>query len=318
MSSVIGIDNVTGTSTLVIGYASSFFYMGILTLQTHNYFTRSSNDPRGLKAFVWTLFISELLLSILTVYGFWLGAMANDLLAIFYVHPLGTPTWPVAALAFLTGFVSSITHGFFCWRIWRLERSCLIPIFVMMISSVQFAMVTYGGVNFGLSPSVQLVNYSASSDILSDKFEFYIPVWLCGSLLCDTIITIYMTMILRKKRKDSSFKSTKTLATSLLRLILGTGLITTLATTVELVLATVYWDTVCHLSVFFIVSKLYSNCALVNLNAGKRLRARDDAQSVVIMSTFRVSDPREVANEHVKAVQVFKQVETDVERELVV
>ncbi|KAH7911382.1 hypothetical protein BJ138DRAFT_929256 [Hygrophoropsis aurantiaca] len=186
MSSVLGIDNSTGAYPLVIGYSSSFVLMGSLVSQTYNYFNHSSNDPRGLKAFVWILFISELFLTILTVYGFWRGVSANDLLTIFHAGMI------VPALAFLTGFVSFITHGFFGWRIWRLKRSCLYPILVMMISSVQFAMVTYGGVQFGLSPSVQLIDIFDSSDDglpIMDQFEFYIPVWLCGSLLCDTTIT---------------------------------------------------------------------------------------------------------------------------------
>ncbi|KAH7911305.1 hypothetical protein BJ138DRAFT_935604 [Hygrophoropsis aurantiaca] len=204
-----------GAGPLVIGYSLSFGLMGFLTLQMYIYFKRFSMDPKGLRAFVWVLFITELLISSFTLHGFWIGAQSYSLLDIIGMADSAEnppPLWSLQALACLTGFVSFITHGFFCWRIWCLKRSCLIPIFVMMISLLQFSMVAYGGIMYSLCPTLTVGTASSTNDpafsIINTRsnFEFFIPIWLGGSLMCDTIITVYMTIILRQERAKSSFQ----------------------------------------------------------------------------------------------------------------
>ncbi|KAH7911304.1 hypothetical protein BJ138DRAFT_1101147 [Hygrophoropsis aurantiaca] len=235
-----------GAGPLVIGYSLSFGLMGFLTLQTYIYFKRFSTDPKGLKAFgkwfgVWVLFITELLVSGFTLHGFWVGATFHSLVDI--IGALLTASgavpevlWSLQALACFTGFVSFITHGFFCWRIWCLKRSCLVPTLVMM---------------YGLCPTLTVETESAQYvyNVYSD-FEFFIPIWLGGSLVCDTIITVYMTIILRQEGAKSSFQSTKSLATKLIKLAIETGLVTTLAAVIELILATAMSQTVWHLAMW--------------------------------------------------------------------
>ncbi|KAH7927438.1 hypothetical protein BV22DRAFT_1031769 [Leucogyrophana mollusca] len=265
---------------------------------------------------VWTLFFAELLISIFTFHGFWVGATSGSLLAIigYNVNVTGPDSeqvspailWSLQALACLTGFVSFVTHGFFCWRIWGLKRSRVIPVFVMTVSSLQFAMVAYGGIQFGLCPS------SLNND--TDKMEFFTPVWLSGSLLCDVTITVYMTIILHKQGTGSSFQATKSLSANLVKLTIETGLVTTVAAVVELILATTLRNTVWHLAVFYTISKLYANCVLANLNARQGLREHGASQSLVFSNNLRANfGSQSCTNQDVKPMQIFRNVETDVE-----
>ncbi|KAH7929918.1 hypothetical protein BV22DRAFT_1116491 [Leucogyrophana mollusca] len=311
-----------GTGALVIGYTLSFVLMGFLTLQTYIYFTRYSTDRKELRAYVCLLFFTELLISIFTFHGFWIGATSGNLLFIIndtndisvangnYYTDSNSPAilWSLQALACLTGFVSFITHGFFCWRMWSLTQSLPLPAFVMMASLLQFSMVSYGGIQYGLSPSIY------SYDQNTATMEVFTPVWLCGSLLCDTIITVYMTAVLRREGAKSPFQDTKSLTAKLVRLTIETGLVTTVAAVVELILATALRETVWHLAVFYMISKLYANCVLANLNARQGLRLEHISQSLVFANKSQAnSGLQPSANQQLKAARIFQNVESDVE-----
>ncbi|KAH7927439.1 hypothetical protein BV22DRAFT_1127365 [Leucogyrophana mollusca] len=303
----------------VIGYALSFTLMGFLTLQTLIYFTRSSNDPAWMKIFVWTIFLAELLISIFAFHGFWVGATQDTWLsAIFSIeetdtaHPSLYPDlkviWCFQALACLTGFVSCLTHGFFCWRIWALRRSLLFPTSVMIVSLLQFAMVAYGGITDGLIPTPV---HPAGTSV---RLQFYIPIWLCGSLLCDMAITIYMTLVLRQERISSPFRITRSLSVKLIKLIVETGLVTTVAALIELILAIHYSSTLYHLAIFYTISKLYANCVLANLNARHGLRnLATESTAAQRHSNGLGLHPVGGPSDRFSTIQIFKRIETDIE-----
>ncbi|KAH7907513.1 hypothetical protein BJ138DRAFT_1213541 [Hygrophoropsis aurantiaca] len=314
MSTITPILEDLDPAPLVIGYSLSFCLMGFLTLQTYMYFKRFSTDPIRLRAFVWVLFVTELLITCFTLHGFWVGAANSSLMVIIGImsddnpnHPIYAVLWSLKALACLTGFVSFITHGFFCWRIRCLKRSCLIPTFVMMVSLLQFSMVAYGGIRDGLCPTI-----TGPGNYFNLTPEIYIPIWLGGSLICDTIITSYMVIILRQEGAKSSFQSTKSLSTKFIRLTIETGLVTTLATVMELILATALSETMWHLAVFYTISKLYANCVLANLNSRKSLR--EDGHST-LPSSFQVnaSNSGVITNKRPHVMEIIKTMETDIE-----
>ncbi|KAH7907515.1 hypothetical protein BJ138DRAFT_1116639 [Hygrophoropsis aurantiaca] len=308
---------------LVIGYSLSFCLMGFLTLQTYIYFKRFPTDPIRLRAFVWVLFVTELLITGFTLHGFWVGAANNYLLIIIgvvpdsdvsqYVYPI---LWSFRALACFTGFVSFITHGFFCWRIWCLKRSCLVPIFVMMISLLQSSMVAFGGISDGLFPiGIGWDVVAGGSTIFASlqvgtTVNLIIPIWLGGSLMCDTIVTFYMTIILRQEGTKSSFQSTKSLSTKLIKLTIETGLVTTLAAVIELILATALNDTVWHFAVFYTISKLYANCVLANLNSRKSLRDSENDHAT-FLSGFQANTSN--PGKRPQVMEIMKTMEIDIE-----
>ncbi|KAH7907507.1 hypothetical protein BJ138DRAFT_493527 [Hygrophoropsis aurantiaca] len=183
----------------------------------------------------------------------------------------------------------------------------------MMVSLFQFSMVTYGGIMHGLCPTLTVKTASAQYvyNVYSD-FEFFIPIWLGGSLVCDTIITVYMTIILRQEGAKSSFQSTKSLTTKLIKLAIETGLVTTLAAVIELILATAMSQTVWHLAIFYTISKLYANCVLANLNSRKSFR--EDGHST-FPSSFQANTNNSgfITNKRPRVMEIMKTMETDIE-----
>ncbi|KAH0829162.1 hypothetical protein J3R83DRAFT_2671 [Lanmaoa asiatica] len=247
------LDSVTPTLNLrplssegpfVFGYVFCFGLMGVLSVQCFFYFRKFPRDQIGTKLLVALVLFLESLITLFALHGFWISVIvqSSDLSAIVgagiggkYLSP--APIWSFVGMAILTGLVSSITHGFFCWRIWIFRQSQVVPVLVMMVSLLQCAMVCYGSIKYGLVPDLTA----------SHPMPFYVPLWLCGSLVCDLTITAYMTTILLRGR--SGLKSTQSILTKVIKLNLEAGLVTTTAAVVELILAIAFRVTMYHLAV---------------------------------------------------------------------
>ncbi|KAH7908030.1 hypothetical protein BJ138DRAFT_408077 [Hygrophoropsis aurantiaca] len=90
--------------------------------------------------------------------------------------------------------------------------------------------------------------------------------------MCDIIITIQTTRLLFQQKSQTSYH-TKSLIVRLVKLTIETGMITALATSLELLMS-VFLTPTSHLIIFYSLSKLYANCLLATLNA--RLTLPDD------------------------------------------
>ncbi|KAG1794394.1 uncharacterized protein HD556DRAFT_1369999 [Suillus plorans] len=113
----------------------------------------------------------------------------------------------------------------------------IVPVLVIMLLLVQFAMVTYGGA-YGLVPDTDVDHHMA----------FEVPVWLVGSLVCDSVMTVYMTLSLMQCNEKSSFKAHNSLFVKLVKLTIETGLVPTTAALIELVLAVTLRVTIYHIA----------------------------------------------------------------------
>ncbi|KAJ8589649.1 hypothetical protein M405DRAFT_202368 [Rhizopogon salebrosus TDB-379] len=281
--------------------------MGILSVQCFIYFNQFPNDRRWIKALVSLVFLIETLITVFAFHGFWVGTTlyGGDLSTIVAVGQNGKlltpdPLWSFVAIAPLTGLVSSLTHGFFSWRIWAVSRSIVVPVMVMLISLLQFAMVTYGGIVYGLVPDLDV----------SHPMPFYIPIWLVGSLVCDFVITAYMIYFLLQNK--SEFKNTRSLSAKLIRLTIETGLVTTTAALTELVFAVAFRVTTYHIALFYIISKLYANCLLATLNSRILLnRSLDRQKSPALYEDWHANSHPSRNSSNV--IQIHTKVETTIE-----
>ncbi|KAG1746481.1 hypothetical protein EDB19DRAFT_1689855 [Suillus lakei] len=287
--------------------------MGVLLVQCVIYFSQFPNDRMWTKALVSVILLLETLITVFAFHGFWIGATQNGS-NLSWVVAVGIggqqlvpdPLWSYVAMAPLTGLVSSITHGFFCWRIWAVRKSVVVPLLVMMLSLAQFAMVTYGGIVYGLVPDLDV----------DHPMPFYVPVWLVGSLVCDSVITVYMTISLVQCNEKSGFRHTKSLLAKLIKLTIETGLVTTTAALIELVLAIAFRVTLYHVALFYIISKLYANCILATLNSRILLnKTVDRHKTAAIYDDWHSSShsggtpTRDSAN----VIQIHTKVETTIE-----
>jgi hypothetical protein len=106
------------------------------------------------------VFLIESVITIFAFHGFWVGATlrGGDLSTVVAIGQGGQqlipdPLWSFKAMAPLTGLgewrdsfskgvklivaVSSLTHSFYCWRIWAVSKTMIIPVMVVLVSAVR-------------------------------------------------------------------------------------------------------------------------------------------------------------------------------------
>ncbi|KAF9223212.1 hypothetical protein BS17DRAFT_781493 [Gyrodon lividus] len=263
---------------------------GVLIVQTFIYHTRFSKDSKWIKIYVWILFGLETLSLAFALYGMLQGASFHCLSCIpLYddVFVFSILDWSFEGISILTGLISFMAHGFYCWRIRVMGHSWYIPVFVMLTSMVQCILLVLGTAHSG--PSAR----GAMELWISD-------IWMIASFMCDLIITIETTRLLFRRGGTSSFKDTRDLVTKLIRLTIETGAVTTAAMLLQFVLSWLNSRTqtgddyspftpAYQLAIFYSISRLYANCLLATLNA--RLVISKDSTRVHQASTILFDVP---------------------------
>ncbi|KIK92132.1 hypothetical protein PAXRUDRAFT_591712 [Paxillus rubicundulus Ve08.2h10] len=251
---------------VAFGYALSILLYGILIVQTFIYYTRFSKDSRRIRIYVWMLFGLETVSLAFVLFEMLQGASIRCLVCI----PLSIlSSWSFEVISVLTGLISLMVHGFYCWRIRVMSRSWYIPIFVMVTSLVQCIFLGLDTMTVGL---------------LGGPSSW---IWMIADFLCDLIITIEIIRLLFRRSAASPFKHTRDLVTQLIKLTIETGAVTTVA---MLLLFSLSWGGgASQFSIFYSISRLYANCLLATLNA--RLVISKDSTRVHQVSTILFDVP---------------------------
>ncbi|CAE6438264.1 hypothetical protein ACGC1H_007007 [Rhizoctonia solani] len=239
------------TGPLLLGYLFNWGLFGILILQVYIYHISFPNDSRVIKSLVYGLFFVDCVQTALTTHNAWhfLSRGWGDL------RVLSDPGWSWIAVPLLSGIVSSTVQLFFAWRIWVLSKSIPLAGLIVAIAVTQGLCAMYSGIKFAILNDVT-------------KIATLFPtatVWLGGSALCDFIITISMVTFLA--RASTGFSQTDSVITKLIRMTVETGLVTTTAATVELILYLVYQKNNLHMIPALALAKLYTNTLLATFNS---------------------------------------------------
>ncbi|KAH7917782.1 hypothetical protein BV22DRAFT_980624, partial [Leucogyrophana mollusca] len=246
------------------GYVISLGFFGILLAQTFIYHTRFPGDSSWMKAYVWFIVLLECLSCALGLYIMWIGSemhCVSCLVSSLY-GPGVTGYWPWICLSVLTGLIVSLVHGFFSWRIWVIGKSLYVPIMVMTVR------VNFNSEYWSALPMFRAWSKGALTHLCAILF------WLGGSLICDVIITFETTRWLLKNSR-TGFRETHSLVLKLVKLTIETGMVTTVAILLELLLLQ-FLGTFVHFSVYHSYNSLlphsyffnrYANCLLATLNA---------------------------------------------------
>ncbi|KAH7918150.1 hypothetical protein BV22DRAFT_1025068, partial [Leucogyrophana mollusca] len=276
------------------GYVISLGFFGIFLAQTFIYYTRFPGDSSRMKVYVWFVVLLECSSCALGLCAIWIGSEIHCLSCMVsstYVPGDYAPgnvmarllspwsyTW--MGLSVLTGLIASLVHGFFSWRIWVIGKSLYVPILVMAVR-LYF--------NCHITPLITSGRY------LLHNVRF-LQLWLGGSFICDVIITFETTRWLLKN-SHTGFRETHSLVMKLVKLTIETGMVTTVAILLELLLYRFLGPTA-YLSVYFSISRLYANCLLATLNA--RLVISRDLTHVQQVSTvlFVVPNANSASESH--------------------
>ncbi|KAH9961948.1 hypothetical protein BC827DRAFT_248442 [Russula dissimulans] len=248
----------------LLGGISNWCLFGVLAVQTYVYSYNFQDDRRLIKLLVYGIFFLETLQTALNgadlYYWFASGFGRFDHLTSPYATAFDVPM--------IESLVSLAVQCFFMYRIWVLsnKKSWWLCIFIFLFSIVSAIAAFTGGVYTHIHerfPTGRLLKKIAL-------------IWLTGNTISDLLITVAMVFNLAKSSTKEDY-GTKHALVSIVRLTVGTNIITTAVSIVALLMISLYPDKnwfVCPTSV---LGKLYSNTLLVSLN--NRISIRDRSVS---------------------------------------
>ncbi|KIK64594.1 hypothetical protein GYMLUDRAFT_56680 [Collybiopsis luxurians FD-317 M1] len=154
----------------------------------------------------------------------------------------------------LIGIDISFTHAFYCWRIFILGKSYIIPVIISLISAAQLSLSIY--------VSAMILKVFETRQLL-DEFTAAISAWNACSAAADSLITAAMVFFLLRERKNATYKHTIMRVETAIKYIIETGAITVIVMLVELAIFLALPDE----TYSYMVGKIYANALLANLNS---------------------------------------------------
>ncbi|TFL04938.1 hypothetical protein BDV98DRAFT_523645 [Pterulicium gracile] len=240
----------------VLGHLLSYGIFGVLFVQIYVYTVAFKHDPKWLRILVYTIFAIEVAFQSIETYMAWwsLGTGWGKL-----PNLLGFPS-PTISFTTLTGLVTSLVHGFYGWRIAKLMRGYVVVVIIAALSLVQLSMTIYVTVHLAQSQG------DAAAATLQTTSRI-ITVWLAFAAAADIVITVAMSNLLLDARRRSHFTPTNTRLQNLTKYTVETGLVTTCAVLIDLILFLSVPTTNYHYIIFYSIGKIYANTLMATLNA---------------------------------------------------
>ncbi|KAH8993948.1 hypothetical protein EDB92DRAFT_1944229 [Lactarius akahatsu] len=239
-------DVIRVLSPLFFGPLFNWALYGVLCVQIYVYSYNFPNDRRSIKILAFFVFVLETAQTALTgadVYYWFVAGFGN-------VERLGNSHFAPIDVSIITGLIAFIVQGYFCYRIWVLNRRSSWFCWIIVVCAVtQAVATTWLGVT-----SLKVGKYVVS------KAAVY--VWSIPSALADILIAVAMTLMLR--RASSNFSSIVIIR--VVRLTIETNALTAALAITALVLYAAFPNQLYYAYITEIIGKLYSNTLLVSLN----------------------------------------------------
>ncbi|KAJ6483416.1 hypothetical protein C8R45DRAFT_1099676 [Mycena sanguinolenta] len=252
-SLIPGVDIGRLTGPLVLGYMWSYCLYGVLLVQTYIYTEMFPNDSPGLKILVCVMFFFETLFTVLMTIAAWsmFGDGWGD------PNPILQFNWTWGVLPLLSGIHSGMAQGFYIWRIWRLTKQLWLPIPIGLGVFTQLFGLYWFAIKFNIA-RWRIASLPALSGAVT--------VWLVGSAACDVLITLALTGILWRRKRQTTFADTTGILNRLIRLSVETGALTSATAVLEIILWLNWQQFYYHFIPFLVLGKLYSNVLMATLN----------------------------------------------------
>ncbi|KAL4253441.1 hypothetical protein ABKN59_002070 [Abortiporus biennis] len=246
----------------LIGTMLNVMLYGIMVAQTVMFFNTYDKDRFFIKTLVVVLFVADTIncvFDIAWIYNILINHF-NDLDA------LATADWVFATDPAMVGIIATIVQLFFAWRVKVLTKHNWVVLLIFLTSLCSML----GGIGTAIAISI------VPEFIHFQKFEVIVIIWLIGAAICDSSITIALTLYLRKHK--TGFQGTDTLLNKLIRLTVQNGAICAVWAIIDLIVYLAS-PTGLHLAFNFPLAKLYTNSLMSTLNSRASWNTRMDSAS---------------------------------------
>ncbi|KIM64657.1 hypothetical protein SCLCIDRAFT_613265 [Scleroderma citrinum Foug A] len=222
---------------------------GVLCVQVFIYFQNYPDDHVLLKYLVAIIWIVE---SVHT--GFLISANNSYLINGFGNLVLLTQiSWDLLASFEISFVVMFIVNLFFTWRVWVFCKKVWAVCLLLFLSIARYVMATV---------SIALGFYYSTWASFKDHAYLPLTITLGVAVFGDASMALILAYYLHEKRTERSTQ----LITRLLTYVVGTGALTSIVVTMELISILASPNTLLYISFGLVLVRLYANSALLSLN----------------------------------------------------
>ncbi|EKM52242.1 uncharacterized protein PHACADRAFT_211519 [Phanerochaete carnosa HHB-10118-sp] len=237
---------------LLLGYLFNWGLFGVLSVQVYLYHIAFPRDHWPMKTLVYSVYLIEMVQTILVTFD----AFHEYARGFGNLEALEAGGLDWIAVPAFSGIVSAMVQMHYAYRVSILSGSRMLGLGISAIALLQGSSAIASGAQAFIIGSI--ANLATTNAFIS------CTIWLAATAACDIIIAGCMTFFLLKC--DSKLPEMHALITRLVWLVVGTGMLTALAATVDLALFLALPHKAYHGCVALTLAKLYSNSLLVLLN----------------------------------------------------
>ncbi|KAG7443418.1 uncharacterized protein BT62DRAFT_935034 [Guyanagaster necrorhizus] len=258
LSTPLRLDFGATLGAVYIGTTIAAIFYGITILQIAIYYKINPNDPcifRYTVAILWIFDTLHVALSTHALYFYLIESFGN------YLTIFGRIVWSFPLQLLLNMMIIPGVQALYAVRIWKLGRHfhVVLPHFIFVAVAA----------TFGAGIWIMYDTYKLKSflDIATIRVSIYMNFSTISA--ADFIIAGAMCFYLQKGRSMTSFSSTAKLILRLMRLVVISGVATSLCSLFTLIAYVAWPNTLVFVAINFILPRLYINSLLAMLNSRK-------------------------------------------------
>ncbi|KIK63375.1 hypothetical protein GYMLUDRAFT_41081 [Collybiopsis luxurians FD-317 M1] len=234
-------------------------FWAITCIQVFIYFMRYPKDSRLFKFMVFSIWALDTVHNAMIVAGVYIYLVPNfgDFQSFLTIIPIMLLEFLFQVLA------STVTQGFFVWRIFQLTKSSAIKWLPVAIW-IPFALL-----QIALCLSYMIIGLRAPTILTLSSHPIYVVsiTYLVAASAVDLTLSLVITLILHRRSSGTQISSTSSMLKKLIIISINNGLWTAIFAILDLILYVVYPTTALYLIFDYMMCSLYTNTLLANLNA---------------------------------------------------
>ncbi|KIJ64907.1 hypothetical protein HYDPIDRAFT_28257 [Hydnomerulius pinastri MD-312] len=250
-----------------IGLVGAAVLFGLVIVQTYMYYKRFPKDSWWIKSMVALEILLQIPNLISITITIWTMTITN------YGQPETLVTLPVSSVVpvVLGAPTAFVVQAFFSYRLYKLSKRLILPIFSLSLATIRFVMnMVFGIAGF----------YMTSVASYEQEWRWMISTLLSVSITCDVTIGAALSCYLYAKR-NTGFRQTSLLIDQLIIYAIETGLVTSVTDLVEAICFWTMPNNFIWMGVYAFESGLFVNSLLASLNRRAPLfNGRKDAERV--------------------------------------
>lgn len=283
----------TTLAAVFYGFSVGAILFGITIRQAYQYYITASNDPIAQKLVIGLVCLLDtfhLVFSMYLVYSFILEAIG-------FAQAAANVLWSLKALGSVQVFMIILVQGFYLSQIWRLSGNLLLARTFSLAVQVFVVFIAL----FALAVAVIFFTQLQKIDVVhsfSTGFVYTVYLGFGSTAIIDCSIAAAMCLLLY--RSSAGTIKSETVLETLIQYFIGSGLLTSFASIMCIVLYVAQPNTLLYLGMEFSVTRLYANSLLAMSNARRQLRDKlDETMELRLPNNLFFTEPDHIAQQHV-------------------